>query len=368
MSNFSLTDSNSDIKTPLKYKILEFKHVDISQLEHYEIRSEDNIDQSKISELQNSQKYFAALEPLLVRANGHGKYKVLDGNRRLAAMQKLGLTTNIPVNVVEMSDEDLKLVALVKNYCRADMHPDDIAKALISIYERRGFDLNTTIRNLHNMRAKIKVDPEFEDLCKSLGMSKMQQTRYLIEYRDINPETKKVLRDAEIGKISAKVRFLAHPEIRRKPQVQTAVARIIKEMTTSEAKNFCDDVKEKRVTLREGLFRFNPGSGVKSTNIRNAKDAKQVQLEGSFGVLGIETAVRLIEIFTKEKEADVHNTQQVIDNSRPWRLASMKRMDVTMLNKMSNYLMLLEELIQDTLTMIERETESRKQKDVLTSA
>jgi len=345
--------------------VIETIFVDISELELMEIRSQENDDVAKNAELRNSQKYFARLLPPLVKRLQTGKYKVIDGNRRVKRAREQG-KTKIRVMVIDPNfpDEKLGQVALVSNCVKADMNPEDIATNLLGIYASHGYDAKKVILNIDRLRADKNsriADPKFAELCLSVGMSKMRQRDYLYRHLFLNPQTKEVMRGAETLE---KVRFLTNPKIRKKAEMQTAVARIIKDMTVPQSKQFFEDIKAGRIIMREGTLKLKPGvrSG-RSTPIKTADDAKRAQLESSFGILGINHAARMIDIFTQQKDAD--HKQEVVDETRKWRLASMKRMDVQMLNKMWNYLSFLDELIRDTLPMIEHETESREQKDNL---
>lgn len=87
------------------------------------------------------------IEPLTVRPNGKG-YKVVNGGKRLAALQFLAeekdatangiaVTSEYPVPVVirDESDADARDTSLITNIVRADMHPADECEAFADLHK-----------------------------------------------------------------------------------------------------------------------------------------------------------------------------------------------------------------------------------------
>ncbi len=74
-----------------------------------------------LAELAASVKEFGVLQPLLVRRDGHHRYELIAGERRLRASRQAGLVT-VPVLEVEMSDQEVAEVGLIENLQREDLH------------------------------------------------------------------------------------------------------------------------------------------------------------------------------------------------------------------------------------------------------
>ena len=88
------------------------------------------------------------------------------------------------------------------------------------------------------------------------------------------------------------------------------------------------------------------------------------ELKDPYNYFGITFgAARLCGVLTGQQ--DPEQTQEVIDSTREYRVKWLKRMDIQMQNKFFNYLSFLDELIYDTLPLIERESEAREFKDKL---
>ena len=83
------------------------------------------------------------LQNLVVRDNGHGKYEVVDGLRRLAALKALVKAGDWPkarpvaINVLSPAHNDTE-VSLAANIGRVDMHPADTFEAFQRLAEEEG--------------------------------------------------------------------------------------------------------------------------------------------------------------------------------------------------------------------------------------
>lgn len=77
----------------------------------------------RIEELAESIRAQGVLQPLLVKLDGDGqRYRVIAGERRLRAAHLAGLT-EVPVRILNMTDEEARVVALLENLQREDLNP-----------------------------------------------------------------------------------------------------------------------------------------------------------------------------------------------------------------------------------------------------
>jgi ParB/RepB/Spo0J family partition protein len=91
-------------------------------------------DVGDLADLAASIKSIGVIEPIVVRKVGD-KYAAITGSRRLAASKVAGVK-DIPVRIVEMTDEEAAAAALVENLQRKDLNPIEEAKGY-----RRWLDL-----------------------------------------------------------------------------------------------------------------------------------------------------------------------------------------------------------------------------------
>jgi ParB family chromosome partitioning protein len=96
------------------------------------------------------------LQPLLVRSLGDGRYAIVAGERRYRAAQMAGLT-EVPVRVLEISEKEARLLALVENLQREDLNPyEETLGVLDLLSEELGKTREEVVSLLHRMRDEAR--------------------------------------------------------------------------------------------------------------------------------------------------------------------------------------------------------------------
>jgi ParB family chromosome partitioning protein len=92
------------------------------------------------------------LQPLLVRPLGDGRYAVVAGERRYRAAKMAGLA-EVPVRVLDLSEKEARLLALVENLQREDLNPyEETLGVLELLSEELGKTREEVVGLLHRMR------------------------------------------------------------------------------------------------------------------------------------------------------------------------------------------------------------------------
>jgi len=115
---------------PEEYGILKeekFADVDVDQLKPNPLQPRLRIDQQSIDELAQSIKVSGILQPVIVVPE-EGYYKIITGERRWRAAQKLGLN-KIPVLIRHIPHEQQLEISLIENIQREELNPLEIALA-----------------------------------------------------------------------------------------------------------------------------------------------------------------------------------------------------------------------------------------------
>lgn len=115
---------------PEEYGILKeekFADVDVDQLKPNPLQPRLRIDQQSIDELAQSIKVSGILQPVIVVPE-EGYYKIITGERRWRAAQKLGLK-KIPVLIRHIPHEQQLEISLIENIQREELNPLEIALA-----------------------------------------------------------------------------------------------------------------------------------------------------------------------------------------------------------------------------------------------
>jgi ParB/RepB/Spo0J family partition protein len=92
---------------------------------------------SNLDDLARSIRERGLLNPLTVLYK-NGKYELIVGKRRFLACQSLGWKTVPAIVRIDLDDVDARILSLIENVHRADLHPLDKAKAYQQIYETFG--------------------------------------------------------------------------------------------------------------------------------------------------------------------------------------------------------------------------------------
>jgi len=112
------------------------KIIDISKLFVSQFNARQQDQESTTSEgftwLCNSIKSEGLIEPIVVRPIS-GRYEIIAGTRRFAALKHIG-ATEAPVVVREMSDNDVRIASLIENIHRVDLTEDEKEQTLRQIY------------------------------------------------------------------------------------------------------------------------------------------------------------------------------------------------------------------------------------------
>lgn len=95
-----------------------------------------SFDEAELEELAVSLKHQGVLQPLLVRRDSRGGYRLIAGERRWRAAQRAGLH-EVPVIIREASDAEAYELALVENIQRSDLNPLEEAEAFKRLIEER---------------------------------------------------------------------------------------------------------------------------------------------------------------------------------------------------------------------------------------
>ena len=125
-------------KPTISYRLRE---VPIKQIKVWKEAQARKLDRENIAELAKSIKNEGLLNPPLVQKEGKKTYLLMSGQRRLAAMKRLG-AKKIPVHVLTKQTsydlENAKAASVVENIHRNDMNHKEIADSCKFLTEQMG--------------------------------------------------------------------------------------------------------------------------------------------------------------------------------------------------------------------------------------
>jgi ParB family chromosome partitioning protein len=110
--------------------------------------------EASIDELARSVREHGIVQPLVVTRSGD-KYRLIAGERRYRAAQKVGLT-RVPVVVKEeMGEGDALQIALIENIQREDLNPIEEAQAYHQLHEEFGLTQEEIARRVGKERSTV---------------------------------------------------------------------------------------------------------------------------------------------------------------------------------------------------------------------
>ncbi len=95
------------------------------------------LDEESLQELAHSIQIMGLLEPIVVRANGGGRYQVIAGERRVKACYMAGVY-KVPAVVRQVSDEQAAAMTVIENLVREDVNAMDQAHAFRRLVDEFG--------------------------------------------------------------------------------------------------------------------------------------------------------------------------------------------------------------------------------------
>jgi len=94
--------------------------------------------EESLEELSSSIKSYGVIQPISVRKKDNDLYELIAGERRLRASKLAGLDL-IPAIIVEMSDQDSAVIALIENLQREDLNFIEEAEGYFLLINEHGF-------------------------------------------------------------------------------------------------------------------------------------------------------------------------------------------------------------------------------------
>ena len=210
--------------------IEESKESDIKEINVDEIRSNPyqprkNFDQTSLDELAQSIKTYGIFQPIIVKKSIKG-YDLIAGERRLRATKLAGLKT-IPAIVKNMTDGQMREIALLENLQREDLSAIELAWAYKDIIDNSNIkqeDLALKIgksrSHVTNILGLLRLPKEVQNLILdnklTMGhariLSKLDDDKLIIELANKVIDNDLSVRDLEL--------MTSDPNVKRKKEIK----------------------------------------------------------------------------------------------------------------------------------------------------
>jgi ParB family chromosome partitioning protein len=126
----------------------------VAEIEPHPEQPRRRFDEAALDELAASIAQRGVIQPVIVRRLPSGRYQLVAGERRWRAAQKAQLH-EIPALVRELSERDVKALALIENLQREDLNPIEEARAYQRLAEDEGLTQADIARMVDKSRSHV---------------------------------------------------------------------------------------------------------------------------------------------------------------------------------------------------------------------
>jgi len=145
-----------DIEKKSELNQIQTNKIPIADLERNKYQPRTMFDEEKLAELSSSIKQNGVIQPIAVRPNKYepGKFEIVAGERRWLAAQKAGLN-EVPVVVLNISDQKSLEIAIVENVQRQDLNVIEEAKGYQRLVKDFGYDHEKISKFMSKSRSHV---------------------------------------------------------------------------------------------------------------------------------------------------------------------------------------------------------------------
>jgi len=112
-------------------------HIPVEKIKPNPYQPRKVFDKASLEELCESIKQYGVLQPISVRRMSSGNYELVAGERRLRAAKMANLN-EIPAIVMDITDNDSAILAMIENLQREDLHFMEEAEGYLNLISEHG--------------------------------------------------------------------------------------------------------------------------------------------------------------------------------------------------------------------------------------
>lgn len=146
------------------------KYLPITEIEPNPDQPRHNV--GDLRELKASIENKGILEPILVRPQENGKYRIISGERRYRAAIEAGLL-EVPCIELDVPENEVVEIALIENLHRKDLTPFEEAEGYQALIEKYGYTHQRVAETVAKSRvtvteslALLAIPPDLRDKCR----------------------------------------------------------------------------------------------------------------------------------------------------------------------------------------------------------
>jgi ParB family transcriptional regulator, chromosome partitioning protein len=196
-------------------RVLGLASLPVAEIEPHPDQPRRRFEEAALDELAASIAQRGVIQPVIVRRLPSGRFQLVAGERRWRAAQKAQLH-EIPALIRELSERDVKALALIENLQREDLNPIEEARAYQRLAEDEGLTQADIARMVDKSRShvanlqRLLVLPEAVIALVETGKLSMGHARALIGAEDAEGIAEAaVAKQLSVREVEARVRKAA---------------------------------------------------------------------------------------------------------------------------------------------------------------
>ncbi len=261
-----------------------------------------------LNELATSIREQGIIQPILVRpAKESKKFEIIAGERRYRAALIVELT-EVPVYVVEMSDEDVMAAALIENIQREDLNPVEEALAIRRLRDECNITQEQLAKKLGKSRSAIANTLRLLQLPDNIkdaltkGILQAGHARTLLSFDKDSSEQQKLFlniqeNDLSVREAEAAVNYYKEHTIFPFENVVENIEESIEESIEQEPNSNNDTIEEEDNSQEKKSSRRN-----KSEYIKNLQSKMKNHLNIKTSISGSEDRGRIVITYSNADE------------------------------------------------------------------
>ncbi len=160
----SIFDDGTDIFSDFSHGANEsFTLLKVGDIEPNRMQPRKNFDKESLNALADSIVEHGVIQPLTVRPLPGSGYQIVAGERRWRAAKIAGLS-EVPVRIMELTDEETAQIALIENLQRENLNPIEEAMGYKQLIETYGMRQEDVAKKVGRARSSIANSLRLLDL------------------------------------------------------------------------------------------------------------------------------------------------------------------------------------------------------------
>jgi len=248
----------------------EILHLPVDKIAPNPYQPRRMFDRAQLEDLAQSIREYGVMQPVTVRFINGTSYELVAGERRLRASRLAGLE-EIPAVVVNISDQDSAILALIENLQRQSLNYIEEAEGFANLMTDYGFTQEQLAQKLGKNQSTIanklrilRLPRNVQNALLENGLTE-RHARALLRLESEERQLEAIARIVQSGLTVQRTEALVEEMLRRDEEVKRKVRR-------TQVKSYIKDVRLFTNTIRQAVDMMNHAGVTTAYEVEDNKD------------------------------------------------------------------------------------------------